>query len=296
MLNGGGRLRMSIRTILVPTGPGIDVRPRLDAALRISKAAPAHVRVVFFSPDPGAVLASLTGIAMAIDATLNQLKSDAGRASADAEHAYDAWCRDNAIPTVLPVDGGDGPTSASFAKKFGDVEELLAVEARLSDLIILDRPDSPNPFSNRAFDAAVFSSARISLVVSPHAIVIDPLEHVLIAWNDSLEVTRAIAQAVPLLKAARYVSIFAGPSGSGGDHPAAGLHDYLKWHGIPAIVVHDATPGTSSGERILASAHAEGAGMILMGAYTHSRARQFFLGGATQHLLNHSHVPLLMAH
>ncbi|WP_158808049.1 universal stress protein [Beijerinckia sp. L45] len=285
---------MSIRTILVPTGPGVDVRPRLDAALRLSRAAPAHVRVIFFSPDPGAVLASLTGIAMAIDATLNQLKSDAGKAAADAEYAFQAWCADNAIPTVLPMDGGDGPTSASFAKKFGDVEELLAIEARLSDLIVLDRPDSPNPFTNRAFDAAVFSSARISLVVSPHPTVIEPLDHVLIAWNDSLEVTRAIAQAMPLLKAARYVSIFAGPLQAG--EPAAGLQDYLRWHGIPTLPVHDATPGKSSGERILASAQAEGVGMILMGAYTHSRARQFFLGGVTQHLLAHSPVPLLMAH
>lgn len=287
---------MTIKTILVPTGPGVDVRPRLDAALRIGKAAAAHVRVVFFSPDPGAVLASLTGIAMAIDATLNHLKSEADRASADAQDAFDAWCHDNAIPIVAPMDGSDGPTSASFAKKFGDVEELLAIEARLSDLIILDRPDSPNPFTNRAFDAAVFSSARISLVVSPHPTVVDPLDHVLIAWNDSLEVTRAIAQAMPLLKAARYVSIFAGPSGSEESQPAAGLQDYLRWHGIPAIHVHDATPGKSAGERILASAQAEGVGMILMGAYTHSRARQFFLGGATQHMLAHSPVPLLMAH
>jgi nucleotide-binding universal stress UspA family protein len=287
---------MSIRIILVPTGPGIDVRPRLDAALLIGRAAAAHVRVVFFSPDPGEVLASLTGIAMAIDATLSQLKSDAGKAAADARRAFDVWCTDHTIPSVSPRDGGEGPTSASFETRFGDVENLLAIEARLSDLIILERPDSPNPFTSRAFDAAVFSSGRISLVVSPRPIVIDPQDHVLIAWNDSLEATRALAQAMPLLKTARSVSIFAGPLGSSDVQPAAGLQDYLRWHGIAAIHVHDATPGKSAGERILASAHAEGVGMILMGAYTHSRARQFFLGGATQHLLNHSHVPLLMAH
>jgi nucleotide-binding universal stress UspA family protein len=34
----------------------------------------------------------------------------------------------------------------------------------------------------------------------------------------------------------------------------------------------------------------------VLGAYGHSRIRELFVGGVTRWMLNHSHVPLLMAH
>jgi nucleotide-binding universal stress UspA family protein len=50
-------------------------------------------------------------------------------------------------------------------------------------------------------------------------------------------------------------------------------------------------------KRALVSAAAEQqATLIVMGAYTHSRLRQSFLGGVTRHLLAHAPVSLLMSH
>jgi nucleotide-binding universal stress UspA family protein len=39
-----------------------------------------------------------------------------------------------------------------------------------------------------------------------------------------------------------------------------------------------------------------GADMMVMGAYGHSRLREAVLGGATRQILEHTTIPVLMAH
>jgi nucleotide-binding universal stress UspA family protein len=36
--------------------------------------------------------------------------------------------------------------------------------------------------------------------------------------------------------------------------------------------------------------------LIVKGAYTHSRLRQMFFGGATSHILAYAEIPIIMAH
>ena len=51
------------------------------------------------------------------------------------------------------------------------------------------------------------------------------------------------------------------------------------------------------GDTLLASAAEHDAGLLVMGAYSHSRLRELLLGGATRHILkNASARPVLLAH
>ncbi len=50
------------------------------------------------------------------------------------------------------------------------------------------------------------------------------------------------------------------------------------------------------GERLIATAAAAGADLLVMGAYGHSRLRELVLGGATLSALKHPALPLLMVH
>ena len=54
--------------------------------------------------------------------------------------------------------------------------------------------------------------------------------------------------------------------------------------------------GTSVGAAILAEAGRRNASMLALGAYTHSRVREFLLGGVTRHVVEHARIPVLMAH
>jgi nucleotide-binding universal stress UspA family protein len=119
-------------------------------------------------------------------------------------------------------------------------------------------------------------------------------DHVVIAWNGSLEASRAVLSAMPLLHLAGRVSIFAAPQHESVD--AAELAESLSWHGIRAHQVPGPRDENSTGAALVSAAVEQQATMIVMGAYTHSRRRQSFLGGVTRHLLTHAPVPLLMSH
>jgi nucleotide-binding universal stress UspA family protein len=47
---------------------------------------------------------------------------------------------------------------------------------------------------------------------------------------------------------------------------------------------------------ILAEARAQGADLLIKGAYTQSRLRQMIFGGATQHVLSAAELPVLLTH
>jgi nucleotide-binding universal stress UspA family protein len=74
------------------------------------------------------------------------------------------------------------------------------------------------------------------------------------------------------------------------------LIDYLAWHGVSAQAVL-LPPGRSGvGARILAEAASRAASLLVMGAYTRSRLREWVLGGATRHVIAKATIPVLMAH
>jgi nucleotide-binding universal stress UspA family protein len=121
-------------------------------------------------------------------------------------------------------------------------------------------------------------------------------DHVLIAWNGSLEASRAVFGAMPLLRLAKRITIFTaleyGAEAVDLDDLAASLRD----RGIRTPEVVFPTNERSTGVALVMAAETHHATLIVMGAYTHSRMREAFLGGVTKHLLAHAPVPLLMSH
>ena len=54
--------------------------------------------------------------------------------------------------------------------------------------------------------------------------------------------------------------------------------------------------GRLTGEAVLAHANALGCDLLIKGAYTQSRMRQFIFGGTTRYILNNARLPVFMAH
>ena len=148
--------------------------------------------------------------------------------------------------------------------------------------------------AQRCFDAAVVGSGRPTLVIGEKP-PSDMTDHVMIAWNGSLEASRAVFGAMPLLRVANRVSIFAAPQYDIEDVDPADLAEYLSGHGTQAH-----PPGSNdeqaTGAAMVSAASEQQATLIVMGAYTHSRLRQSFLGGVTRHLLAHAPALLWMSH
>jgi nucleotide-binding universal stress UspA family protein len=282
-----------IRTILVPLAEELNSEPVLDAALLLAKRTHSHIRAMFIRPDPETALAYMPKEIISAGATREAVERETRRAAKAEKARFEKWQTEKGVPTVV----GQRLDScfATWSETVGEIEMLVTRFGRVSDLIVLQRvaPGSIRP--QRIFDAAVFGSGRPALLLA-EKLPFDMTEHVMIAWNGSLEASRAVLGAMPLLHLANRVSIFAAPQYDAEGVDPADLAEALSWHGIPAHAVACPANGYSTGAALIDAATKQEATLIVMGAYTHSRLRQSFLGGVTKHLLGHAPIPLLMSH
>jgi len=181
----------------------------------------------------------------------------------------------------------DAPSGHDFVGSYG----------RIFDAIVLARPgDEWQSPSMITLESALFESGRPVLIAPPSA----PRtlgSNVLVAWNNSTEQARTMADAMPLLRSASRVTILtvegATVAGPNGEQMARSL----QMNGIAAepITLKPAAK-KSAGETILAKADELGCDLIIKGAYTQSRLRQMIFGGTTRHILANAKLPVLMAH
>ena len=286
---------MNLRCLLVPTAPGIEPTPRLDPPLRLGRRLQAHIGVCFMAPGPEHVLAGMASIVPIDGRTIAAIEQGVREAAADGKTALQAWCARAGVPLIERAERLDA-TFATWTELSGEVEPLLTLRGRVHDLVIVDRPDPERPFTGRALDTALFSVGRPTLMIGesvPH----DLLDHVVIAWNGSLEATRLIGQSIALLHEATRVTVVHARTERFDEARAADLCGYLRWHGIVAEAVSlPAQDGMQVGASILAEAERRGASLLALGAYTHSRVREFLLGGVTRHVIEQARLPVLMAH
>lgn len=286
---------MYLRCLLVPTGPGLDATRRLDAALRLCRRLHAHIGVAFVAPGPEHVLAGMAGLARVDALTIAAIRQGVREAAAEGKAALEAWCGRAGVPLVAKADRLDA-TFATWTEHSGEIEPVLTLAGRVNDLVIVDRPDPARSFTGRALDTALFAVGRPTLMVG-EAVPSDLLDHVVIAWNGSLEATRLIGQSITLLHGAARVTVVHPPTERFEDAHAADLCAYLRWHGIVADAVSlPVDDGASVGAAILTEAERRNASMLALGAYTHSRVREFLLGGVTRHVIERAPMPVLMAH
>jgi nucleotide-binding universal stress UspA family protein len=74
------------------------------------------------------------------------------------------------------------------------------------------------------------------------------------------------------------------------------LAEAFSWYGIPTHLAGRSAVPSSTGADMLAVARVSEVSLVVMGAYTHSRLRQSFLGGATREVLAEATIPILMSH
>jgi nucleotide-binding universal stress UspA family protein len=282
-----------MRTLLVPLASGLAAEPALDAALLLAKRMNSHIRAVFVRPDPAWVLSYFPS-GMAIPVTAQTIENEGRRAEEQERVRFEAWRSRHSLPAE-PADTRLGTCFASWSEQIGEIEPVVTRHGRLSDLIVLGRVGPTDIMAQRAFDAALFGSGRPTLLV-PEKLPWDLIDHVLIAWNGSLESSHAVFGVLPLLQEAGRVSVFSEPGPENDGTSGTELAEALSWHGIP---IHQAIVRAGKdpvGAALLATAADNGATLIVMGAYTHSRLRQSFLGGVTMHVLAHATIPVVMSH
>ncbi|MCX8506897.1 MAG: universal stress protein [Alphaproteobacteria bacterium] len=177
---------------------------------------------------------------------------------------------------------------------------ILASEGRVYDLIVMAKPDPEQAIdTDIILEAGLFETGRPVLIV-PVETKIPPrpiiFRTVLIAWNGSPETARTIGLSMPLLSRADKIYIHSSAAGFVPGPSGEELAEYFAAHGFKTEISHDHDSSIPAGEAHLARAKAVNADVIIKGAYTHSRLRNFVFGGATRHIIAHTSLPVLLAH
>ena len=157
------------------------------------------------------------------------------------------------------------------------------------DVMVVPNPSTTRPAREIA-EHTLLETGR-PVLLSPARPEPDPSSSAMIAWSPSLQAWRAVAAAVPLMAMARRVEIVSvGEDDAAVAESRADVIRYLGWHGITATARQVKPLSRSLGDTLLHEASEAGIGMLVMGAYSHSRVRELLLGGVTRHVL--SNVPV----
>ena len=178
----------------------------------------------------------------------------------------------------------------------------LVLQSRYADLLVVGQANPDEPMAPLAEETPEFlatNSARPVLVVPYAGHFEAPFRRVLVAWDGSMEATRAVTAALPLMQAAGKVSLVVFNAGRTpevhGGEPGADMALYLARHGIEVEVSSQVTD-IEIGSALLSYAADVDADLLVMGCYSHSRFREIMLGGATRTILQSMTLPVLMAH
>ncbi|MFC3457653.1 universal stress protein [Massilia haematophila] len=177
--------------------------------------------------------------------------------------------------------------------------DALLLQSRYADLVVIGQ-DLPAPGSPRGLPQYLALHGPRPVLVVPPAYVGQPLaDSIVVGWDGSVPALRAIDGALPLLAGAAVVRLaLIDPereSGLHGDEPGADMALYLARHGVKVEVVVERGK-RPAGQALLGIAQDAGAGLLVSGAYGHSRYREIVLGGATRVLLERAPLPVLFAH
>ncbi|MFO0991105.1 MAG: universal stress protein [Hyphomicrobiales bacterium] len=173
---------------------------------------------------------------------------------------------------------------------------------RVSDLVLLSQVDtSGNQGVELDFvGRVVMEVGRPVLVLPLKAKPVETMGTAIVAWNGRREAARAVFDSLPLLRRAKEVRVVrVDPQGDEEGAPTiAGseLAETLARHGINAIAEPLSSNGQEAGLALLTKVFDVGADLLVMGAYGHSRAREFILGGATRETLKNMRSLVLFSH
>ena len=279
---------MQFKTIFVYMSRRHGCEPLLEAACSLARRYEAHlIGAAAFSAVPPVPPLAIPYNTTVIEEML--------RAAQDAE---------NQLKEMFEAASREQPFVSEWVTVrglAGDLVGAILEHARSADLIVASQRD-PDWELGPVLDfpeRLALESGRPVFLVPRSGQARDAFKNIAIAWNGTRESTRAVFDAFPFCAAAENVSILTvTPDGKplNKGTPGDALAATLARHDIKTTQTRLQTSSAGVSQTLIQEATRMEADLLVMGAYGHSRLREFVFGGATRDLTNDSPVPLLMSH
>jgi len=278
---------MAFKTVLLVVGVGQDDR-EVDRAVRIAEGLGAHLVVVVLGiapPPPSSPYGVVSN-----DIWAAEIREGQGEAQARADE----------IAARLGAREGGMTVQSQYIDR-GTVATLVARFARYADVtLITPQDEGVDLMQGWVTNGALFESGRPVILLPRGETAFPAIKRLMIAWDASVEASKAVRDAIELMKGAEQVDavlIDPVPSFEGhGPEPGADLATYLSRHGVSLTVHRLPKEGKDVAEILQRMAGDLGADLIVMGGFGHSRLRQRIFGGTTTSTIRETRVPVLMAH
>lgn len=275
----------------------------LSTSLRIASGANGHIECLRLRPDAASLIAQSTqidmGAPMILADTIAAVEQEVTSKTAAARASFDRFCREEDIRIANEPSDGNTVT-VSWREETGDVFNRLAALARYYDIVVL--PGGHNRLGGLPGEVAgevIMGSGR-AVVVAPDKEAKGPFSRIAIAWKDTAEAARAVSAAMPLLETALQIEVVsvceADKHAAVCVNTADALVRYLRWHQLFAHIQFLVPEGRTPADAALEGAKRAGADLLVMGAYGHSRMREFIFGGFTERVLRGVDLPVLLFH
>jgi nucleotide-binding universal stress UspA family protein len=280
-----------MKTILLPYHGNDAGHTALELAYSMAQQFGSYIEGLFVRQPPPIIAGE--GITIPGE-YLAQLAEEGRRLANTARERFSKYMGAKGVP-LQDVSFASERPSAGWREMEGLESQIVGEYGRLFDLIVIGCATRQTAADRNALcEAALFDSGRpvlVSCAVLPQRLD----ENVVVAWNGSTETARTIALGMPLLARAKRVVVLTVEGGTVPGPSCDQVAAHLTRNGVKAEA-KTVPMNKTTGETILAEAHALGAGLLLKGAFTHSRLRQMIFGGATSHILAHADLPVFMAH
>lgn len=278
-----------IKDIIVNLSPGAERDIAGDYAISMAELFEAHIVGVAFSYDPVLPASVMGGISADVfDSQRKENERLASAATARFEEAARRSGRSAETRILNATLSAASDTFSSLTRRFD-----IAVVSQVT-------PDTISP-DELLLEATLFESGRPTVIVPYIQKKPINLNRVLCCWDGSRTSTRAINDALPILKKAKAVDLVIvgkGKKGKANERELTGadMGAHLARHGLKIDVRHIHASDSDVANAVLTYASESGSEFIIMGGYGHSRLRQYIFGGATRGILSSMTVPILMSH
>ena len=269
---------MSYTSLMVYVDQELE-RVRLAADL----AGRLRARLIGIAARP--TMPVVTGEDAAIDATLFQEQEVAARQHLDK------------AGELFRATAGSAPAALEWRSAPDFPDRFVVRESRAADLVVIGQTSAKLP--GWLDPGGFLLRAGRPILVVPTAVASLGPRRVVVAWKETREARRALADAVPILQLAESILVVEVCDWGAEDGVLHRLRDvsrFLTQHRVANVTERVLLQAAIAGDVLTRFAQEVQADLIVAGAYGHSRLGEWMFGGVTLDLLTRSQICCMFSH